>query len=89
MHLIGNAAFWRDKDGTIDAEDVDQAMIDAADEVLRHHINPQVHRALQSSRDYRSILNKIVRRAAGVPSIFMNPKVTLSFWRQSNHGFAA
>jgi AAA ATPase domain len=58
MHLIGNAAYWRDRDGKIDTGDALDAVFDAADEVGKRYVNQQVYDALRS-RDYRSILDKI------------------------------
>lgn len=58
MHLIGNAAYWIDRDGRIDGEDAAHAVVEAADEVGKRYVNQQVLAALHS-QDYRSILSKI------------------------------
>jgi hypothetical protein len=64
MHLIGNAAYWLDRDGRIgEYEDAVEAVIAAADEVGKRYVNQQVYAALHSS-DYRSILAKTARLVA-------------------------
>jgi hypothetical protein len=60
MHLIGNAAYWLDRDGRIDAADASNAVIRAAEEVGKRYVDQQVYAALRSA-DYRSILAKIAR----------------------------
>lgn len=60
MHLIGNAAYWLDRDGRIDDQDASAAVILAADEVGKRYVDQQVYAALRSA-DYRSILAKIAR----------------------------
>ena len=58
MHLVGDNAFWMDKDGVISAEDALNAVIRAADDIGKKHVDTQVYRALQS-KDYQSILRKM------------------------------
>lgn len=65
MHLIGNAAFWRDRDGVIDEDDAHYAAIDAADELGRKYLDQQVYKALQSGT-YLSILSKIAQKGLGM-----------------------
>lgn len=60
MHLIGNAAYWLDRDGRIDEADALAAIIWAAEEVGKRYVDEQVYAALRSA-DYRSILVKIAR----------------------------
>lgn len=60
MHLIGDQAFWRDEDGSIDAVEATTAVLHAADELGRKYVNPQIMDACRS-KDYRSILAKIGR----------------------------
>ena len=60
MHLIGNAAYWLDRDGRIDDKDASAAVILAAEEVGKRYIDKQVYAALRSA-DYHSILAKIAR----------------------------
>jgi hypothetical protein len=60
MHLIGNAAYWLDRDGRIDEQDVLSAVIWAAEEMGKRYVDKQVYAALRST-DYRSILAKIAR----------------------------
>ncbi len=60
MHLIGNAAYWLDRDGRIDKDDASNAVILAAEEVGKRYVEQQVYAALRSA-DYRSILAKIAR----------------------------
>ncbi len=63
MHLIGNAAYWLDRDGQVDGGDAAWAITTAADEVGKRYVNQQVDAALHSS-DYRSILAKIAKSVA-------------------------
>jgi hypothetical protein len=64
MHLIGNAAYWLDRDGRIsEYDDAVEAVIAAADEVGKRYVNQQVYAALHSA-DYRSILAKIAKSVA-------------------------
>ncbi len=58
MHLVGDAAFWLDRDGVIDNADAVAAVVTAADEFGKKYLDQQVYRELQSS-DYKSILRKI------------------------------
>ncbi|MBI4665968.1 MAG: ATP-binding protein [Nitrospinae bacterium] len=60
MHLIGNAAFWIDKDGVISEIDAADAVLAAADEVGKKYVDQQVYKAIRSG-DYHSILAKIAR----------------------------
>jgi hypothetical protein len=60
MHLVGDAAFWTDKDGVIDEGDALIAVLDAADDVGKKYVDLQVYKALRSE-DYHSILHKIAR----------------------------
>lgn len=58
MHLIGDNAYWFDKDGVIDEEDAGEALVAAASDVGKKYIDQQVIKALRSP-DYHSILTKI------------------------------
>lgn len=58
MHLLGDAAYWLDKDGVVDENDALSALMLAAEEVGRKYVDQQVYKALRSE-DYRSILKKI------------------------------
>lgn len=58
MHLIGNAAYWIDRDSTISKDDAMDAVLVAADEIGKRYVDHQVYAALKSD-DYRSILEKI------------------------------
>ncbi len=60
MHLIGDAAFWLDKDGVITADDAGPAIIMAAEEVGRKFVDQQIYKALRSA-DYHSIFAKIAQ----------------------------
>lgn len=62
MHLIGDAAFWLDKDNIIDGQDALEAVIMAAEEVGKKYVDQQVYKALRS-KDYQSILKKIASLA--------------------------
>jgi hypothetical protein len=58
MHLVGDAAYWIDRDGEVDEEDATSAVIAAADEVGKKYVDQQVYKALHS-KDYLSILDKL------------------------------
>lgn len=58
MHLIGDAAYWTDKDSILDMGDAIGAILLAADEVGKKYVDQQVYKALRS-KDYHSILAKI------------------------------
>ncbi len=58
MHLVGDAAFWIDRDGIIKQADALTAVFLAAEEVGKKYVDQQVYRALRSP-DYKSILAKI------------------------------
>jgi hypothetical protein len=60
MHLIGDFAFWIDKDSHISADDATEAIISAAGDVGRKFVQQQVIRELKS-KDYHSILKKIAQ----------------------------
>jgi len=67
MHLIGDSAFWIDKDNKIDTDDAFKAVFMAAEEVGRKYVDQQVYKALRS-KDYQSILKKI----AGIVPLSMS-----------------
>jgi len=58
MHVLGDTAYWLDKDGVVDKEDADRAVFAAADEIGKKYVDQQVYKALRSD-DYQSILGKI------------------------------
>jgi len=60
MHLVGDAAFWSDRDGVVDNEDAIRAVVSAADDVGKKYVDQQVYGALRS-KDYRSILERIAK----------------------------
>lgn len=60
MHIIGDNAFWIDKDGRIDINDAIAAVLLAAEDVGRKFVDQQVIKALRS-KDYRSILAKLAK----------------------------
>ncbi len=60
MHLVGDAAYWRDSDGVIDSNDAVAGVFLAADEVGKKYVDQQVYKALRSS-DYHSIFKKIAQ----------------------------
>ncbi|MEK6544812.1 MAG: BREX system ATP-binding domain-containing protein [Elusimicrobiota bacterium] len=60
MHLVGDAAYWIDRDDKIDHEDALRAVIAAADDVGKKFVDQQVYAALRS-KDYHSILAKIAK----------------------------
>jgi hypothetical protein len=67
MQLIGNAAYWLDRDGCVDAQDAENAVISTAEEVGKRYVNQQVYAALHSA-DYHSILAKIAKMGAAADS---------------------
>jgi len=60
MHLVGDAAYWIDKDGRVDHKDAIQAVLAAADDVGKKYVDQQVYNSLRS-KDYHSILRKIAQ----------------------------
>jgi hypothetical protein len=60
MHLIGNSAYWLDRDNKIDKDDALMAVLDTAEEVGKRYVDQQVYQALRS-KDYKSILAKIAK----------------------------
>lgn len=67
MHLVGDTAFWIDRDGVIDKADANRAVIEAADEVGKKYVDQQIYKALRSV-DYHSILKKIAKMGPEVLS---------------------
>ncbi|MCZ6750943.1 MAG: hypothetical protein O7E51_03845 [Acidobacteria bacterium] len=72
MHLVGDAAYWIDKDGVISLDEAYQAVLMAADDVGKKYVDQQVYRALRS-KDYHSILRKI--SATGLDMTFQRVEV--------------
>jgi hypothetical protein len=72
MHIIGDAAFWADKDGKISEADAVQAVFVAAQDVGRKFVDQQVITALRS-KDYRSTLAKLVK--TGLTSSFQKSEI--------------
>lgn len=60
MHMVGDAAYWIDKDDIIDEEDAITGAIMAAEEFGKKYVDQQVYKTLRSL-DYRSILSKIAQ----------------------------
>lgn len=58
MHILGDAAYWLDRDGIINRNDAIDAIVEGAEEVGKKFVDQQVYRALRS-QDYHSILQKI------------------------------
>ncbi|MBI4727781.1 ATP-binding protein [candidate division TA06 bacterium] len=61
MHIIGDATYWLDKDNIIDKTDSFSGIFMAVEDVGRKFVDSQVLQALKS-KDYHSILNKLVKR---------------------------
>ncbi len=61
MHLVGDAAYWIDRDGIVDEDDAARAVREGAEEVGRKYVDQQVYRALHS-KDYLSILAKVAQQ---------------------------
>jgi len=64
MHLVGDAAYWLSKDTVIEEDDAVSAVLAAAEDVGRKHVDQQVLRAL-GSKSYHSILEKIAGLGIG------------------------
>jgi hypothetical protein len=60
MHTIGDEVFWADRDRVVDVHDAVSGIVGAAREIGRKFVDAQVYKAL-TSKDYRSILNKLGR----------------------------
>jgi len=75
MHLVGDAAYWIDRDGVVDDEDAYDAVLAAAEDVGKKYVDQQVYRALRSE-DYRSILRKIGSLSASSMSFRKSEVVT-------------
>lgn len=58
MHILGDNAFWADKDGEISSEDALDSILMSAVDVGRKFVDPQVFRALKSPT-YKRILKKL------------------------------
>ncbi|MBI5408364.1 MAG: ATP-binding protein [Nitrospirae bacterium] len=58
MHIVGDATFWIDHDGTIDKDDAFKGILLAAEDIGRKFVDQQVLKALRS-KDYHSIMEKI------------------------------
>jgi hypothetical protein len=65
MHIIGDAAFWFDKDNKIDIDDSLTAVSAAAKEIGRNFVDPQVYDALRSPL-YHAILMKLGKADFGI-----------------------
>lgn len=74
MHLVGDAAYWIDKDNIIDKSDALDAIIDAADDVGKKYVDHQVYKALKSE-DYHSILDKIAKMSGPSSMKFTKSKI--------------
>ena len=59
MHEIGDATYWIDTDGLIEAGDAAKGIFAAAENVGQKYLDPKVYRAIRSER-YRDILGKLV-----------------------------
>lgn len=59
MHEIGDATYWADTDGVIDAADTASGLAQAAANVGQKYLDPRVFNAIRSPR-YRTILAKLV-----------------------------
>ena len=65
MHEIGDAVFWIDTDGKVDARDAAMGLVVAADNVGRKYLDPQVYQEIKSPT-YRSILRKLGKLPIGM-----------------------
>lgn len=58
MQMLGDSAYWIDRDGSIDLDDMGQAAIATAEDVGRKFVDQQVFNTLRSEK-YQSILDII------------------------------
>lgn len=86
MHLVGDWAYWIDKDGVVDESDATQAVLAAAHDVGAKYVDQQVYRALRSS-DYRSILAKIAKMGPATMS-FTKEQVARDLTESEKRKFA-
>jgi hypothetical protein len=61
MHLVGDTAFWMDRDGVVDQGDAVSALMQAAEDVGKKYVDQQVYNALHS-KDYKAILKRIAEK---------------------------
>lgn len=62
MQMLGDSAYWIDRDANIDREDVGQAAFATAEDVGRKFVDQQVFNALRSEK-YQAILDIIGQQA--------------------------
>ncbi|MCX6645122.1 MAG: ATP-binding protein [bacterium] len=86
MHLLGDEAFWLDKDGKLDEEDTLRAVVLAADEVGRRFVNEQVFNSLKS-KDYHSILAKVAKEMGPGSTSFIKSDVMSSLTESEKKKF--
>lgn len=58
MQEIGDAVFWENHDNVVDLDDAGEGVINAAVNVGRKYLNPNVYNALRSER-YQTIIRKL------------------------------
>jgi len=61
MHIIGDNIYWIDQDKFVDINDAREGILLAAEEIGRRFVDVQVLKAIHS-KDYKSILSKIVQK---------------------------
>jgi hypothetical protein len=61
MHIIGDNIYWIDQDKFVDFKDAREGILSAAEEIGRRFVDVQVLKAIHS-KDYKSILSKIVQK---------------------------
>ncbi len=86
MHLIGDAAYWLDRDGIVDINDANQAIAQAAEDFGKKFVDQQVYKALRWSRDYHSILSKIAQLGPDVMT-FTKAQVVASLTENEKKNF--
>jgi hypothetical protein len=64
MHEVGDAIFWQDTDRHINEDDAKGGLLEAAENVGKKYLDPQVYEAIRSET-YRNILGKIGRLPLG------------------------
>jgi len=67
LHMLGDAAYWRDTDGLIDGKDAMNALSDTARDYTLRFVGPRILDELRST-DYRAILRQICQLDPLAPS---------------------
>ena len=83
MQEIGDATFWKDKDGKINDSDALGGVLIAAERIVKKYLDPQVYRALRSS-SYHSILRKLGTRTKPLEQNFNLKEISSHLTQNEN-----